>query len=67
MPTKEQIQERQLIGRQLKEQRIKKGIIPYRIMKMTGLQPNVTKSIEEGSANYSIDSYLAYKKAVGVE
>lgn len=57
---------RKLIGESLSEVRKSKSISLYQITKTHGLKFDVIKSIEEGSKNYTIDSFLTYISALNV-
>lgn len=55
---------RQKVGQYLKAIREEKGITTYQLTKQFGIRFEAIKAIEEGSANYSIDNFLAYIQAV---
>lgn len=56
---------REIIGRFLRELREEKGI-PIQRLRDEGMRFEVVKSIEDGSAAYTIDSLLHYCQVVGV-
>lgn len=55
---------RQQIGEYLKGIRVEKGISTYRMTKEWGLKFEVIQAIEDGSSNYTIDSFLSYIGAI---
>lgn len=55
------------IGKALVEARISQGLTRYAVAKLAGISQAMAKSIEEGSANYTIDSLLAYASVLQVE
>jgi transcriptional regulator with XRE-family HTH domain len=57
---------RQVLGQGLKELRTSKGISTYAIRQKTNLSGETIKQIEEGSANYTIDSFFQYIQAIDV-
>lgn len=58
---------RKEIGLSLKELRTQKGLSWYALAQLTGLNQTVIKSVEEGAAQYTIDTYIkimdAYENA----
>jgi len=55
---------RRKIGEHLKGIRREKDISTYQITKEHGIRFEVIQAIEEGSANYTIDNFLAYIGAI---
>lgn len=55
---------RQRIGLYLSDLRKHKKISVYRIAKDTGMTQEQIRSIEKGDRSYTIDSFLAYIKAI---
>ena len=55
---------RKKIGEYLKSLREDKGISTYQMTKSHGIQFALIKAIEEGSTNYTIDSFLTYISAL---
>lgn len=55
------------IGSFLKKIRKKKGISKYKINKKNNLRYDIIKGIEDGDKNYTIDSFMFYCDAIGVE
>lgn len=58
---------RKKIGAELFKLREKKGVSMYAIEKGTGVRFEQIKNIEEGSANYTINSLLAYTAFLGYD
>lgn len=46
---------------------LERNLNPYSIAKLANLNPSVVLSIELGSTNYSIDSFLKYLDALDIE
>ncbi|MBL0236597.1 MAG: helix-turn-helix transcriptional regulator [Saprospiraceae bacterium] len=64
--TPEQLQRIEL-SHKLTKLRLERNLNPYSIAKLANLDPNVTLSIELGSTNFSIDSFLKYIEALDVD
>lgn len=52
------------IGKFLKEERMKKNISAYKIVKDAGIAPPQISAIEDGSSNYTINALIAYLEAI---
>ena len=55
------------LSHKLTKFRLERNLNHYSIAKLANLDPSVTLSIELGSTNYSIDSFLKYLEALDVE
>ncbi len=55
------------IGAKLKAKKEKLGLTNYDLMTQNGLSYPSTKAIESGTKSYTIDSFLSYLEAVGME
>ena len=64
--TLEQIKRIEL-SHKLTKLRLERNLNPYSIAKLAKLNPSVTLSIELGSTNFSIDSFLKYIDALDVD
>ena len=64
--TPEQLKRLEL-SHKLVKLRLERNLNPYSIAKIANLNPSVVLSIELGSTNYSIDSFLKYLEALDVE
>lgn len=53
---------RKKLGQVLKGSRKLQKISVYKLCKDVGLSPEQVRTIEEGTKNYTIDSYLAYSE-----
>ena len=64
--TREQLKRIEL-SHKLTKLSIARNLNPYSIAKLANLDPSVTLSIELGSTNFSIDSFLKYIEALDVD
>lgn len=55
------------LSHKLTKSRLECNLNPYSIAKLANLDPSVTLSIELGSTNFSIDSFLKYIEALDVD
>ncbi|MBK9718268.1 MAG: helix-turn-helix transcriptional regulator [Saprospiraceae bacterium] len=55
------------LSHKLTKLRLERNLNPYSIAKLANLNPSVTLSIELGSTNFSIDSFLKYIEALDVD
>lgn len=55
------------LNHKLTKLRLERNLNPYSIAKLANLDPSVTLSIELGSTNFSIVSFLKYIEALNID
>lgn len=61
---KELIRRKKVLGNHLRKLREAKGVSAYSMHKNYGMSALVTKAVEEGEKNYTIDALIKYLMAI---